>query len=125
MSRVQENGPGHPKKGNHSWTILLAGGEGRRLSHFVRAIHPDNRPKQFATIIGTRSMLQHTYDRALRHSPPERILVVTTEGQQGWALAQLPRAPREASPTVSGGIRRGPVAASYASSHPELPRLRP
>jgi mannose-1-phosphate guanylyltransferase len=98
MPRVQGNGSasigGHQEKGSQPWTILLAGGEGRRLSAFVRTVHADNRPKQFATIIGTRSMLQHTYERALRHSAPERILVAITAGQQGWALAQLPQAPK-------------------------------
>ena len=92
LGNVSEYVREHQEKETHPWTILLAGGEGRRLSPFVRAIHPDNRPKQFATIIGTRSMLQHTYDRALRHSPPEKILIAITAGQEQWAFEQLPQA---------------------------------
>lgn len=72
------------------WVIVLAGGEGRRLSTFVDRLHPDRRPKQFATIVGTRSMLQHTYARALRLAPAENVLTIITDGQQGWAHVQLP-----------------------------------
>jgi len=76
-----------------TWSVLLAGGNGSRLSTLTRRFHSDARPKQFATLIGTRSMLQHTYERALWHSPPERILAVITEGQQRWAFSQLPDVP--------------------------------
>lgn len=76
-----------------TWAILLAGGEGRRLSPLVEQLHADHRPKQYATIIGTRSMLQHTHARALRHAPADRIVAVITEGQERWALEQLPDLP--------------------------------
>jgi mannose-1-phosphate guanylyltransferase len=48
------------------WIVILAGGQRRRLESFVRAIFGENRPKQFSSIIGTRSMLRHTWDRARR-----------------------------------------------------------
>ena len=74
----------------NGWTILLAGGGGSRLSRFVSRFHPDDRPKQFATLIGTRSMVQHTFDRALRHSLQGRVVTVISKGQERWASAQLP-----------------------------------
>ena len=72
------------------WSILLAGGNGSRLSRLIRWFHSDERPKQFATLIGRRSMLQHTWDRASAHSPADRAIVVLTGGQEGWARRQLP-----------------------------------
>lgn len=35
-------------------------------------------------------MVQHTFDRALRHSFRERIVTVISKGQERWASAQLP-----------------------------------
>lgn len=61
----------------HLWAIVLAGGEGRRLRPLIRRVHGDERPKQYATLVGSRSMLRHTIDRAALAVPPERIVVVT------------------------------------------------
>jgi mannose-1-phosphate guanylyltransferase len=58
------------------WAIILAGGEGCRLQNFVRALHGDERPKQFATIIGKRSMLRHTLDRVRLLFPKHHILTI-------------------------------------------------
>lgn len=73
------------------YSVLLAGGAGTRLAGLIRWVHSDGRPKQFATLLGTRSMVQHTYDRAAQISPPDRILAVLTSGQEGWASEQLDR----------------------------------
>ncbi len=64
------------------WVVVLAGGNGTRLQAFTRDILGTERPKQFCRIIGTRSMLRHTWDRALRMVPPERILTIITAGQE-------------------------------------------
>lgn len=101
----------HRENANEPWTVLLAGGEGRRLSSFIRTVHADDRPKQFATIIGTRSMLQHTYDRALRHSLPERILIAITAGQERWAFEQLPWAPERNFLVQPRNLDTGPAIA--------------
>lgn len=98
------------------WVILLAGGEGQRLSCLVGRLHGDRRPKQFATIIGTRSMLQHTYGRALAHASPDRILAVITEGQERWALAQLPHLPTRNFLIQPRGLDTGP-AVLFALAH--------
>lgn len=116
-----------PQSRAEPWTVLLAGGEGSRLSRLVRDIHPDARPKQFATLIGTRSMLQHTYGRARRHSPPEKILVVTTEGQEDWAYAQLPDVPHRNFLIQPRNLDTGPAicfaAAHAVSEDPHAPLL--
>ena len=92
-----------------TWAILLAGGKGQRLSSLIGRIHPDQRPKQYATIIGTRSMLQHTYARALAHALPDRILTVITEGQERWALGQLPQLPARNFLIQPRGLDTGPA----------------
>jgi mannose-1-phosphate guanylyltransferase len=48
------------------WSVVLAGGEGERLKPFVRELLGYEKPKQYCTFVGTRSMLQHTLDRSLR-----------------------------------------------------------
>lgn len=106
--------PSPPKAFPHApaarpWVILLAGGEGRRLSSLVGHFHADQRPKQFAVLIGTRSLLVHTYSRALRHTSPDRIIVVITEGQQRWALPQLSMAPTRNILIQPRGLDTGPA----------------
>lgn len=64
--------------------MVLAGGNGTRLQGFTRDVLGTERPKQFCRIIGTRSMLRHTWDRALRIVPPERIVTIITAGQEPY-----------------------------------------
>lgn len=56
--------------------IVLAGGEGRRLQAFIRERYGSDLPKQYVNFVGSRSMLEHTFNRAERLIPPERILTV-------------------------------------------------
>ena len=79
-------GAGSP--GADLWAIVLAGGEGRRLERFVRHVLRNEAPKQFCRIIGTRSMLRHTWDRALRMVEQDRIVTVITAGQQRYLAAE-------------------------------------
>lgn len=73
----------------HLWTIVLAGGDGVRLRQLTRALHGEERPKQFAMIHGGRSLLQATVERAARWSSPERIVVVVAEEREALARMQL------------------------------------
>jgi CTP:molybdopterin cytidylyltransferase MocA len=61
------------------WAIVLAGGRGVRLRPLVKVIHGDERPKQFAAIADSRSMLRHTLDRVALRIPPERTVVVVSQ----------------------------------------------
>jgi mannose-1-phosphate guanylyltransferase len=56
--------------------IVLAGGEGKHLRRFVHHMMHTDLPKQYAAIIGTRSMLTHTYDRVERLIPDDRVYTV-------------------------------------------------
>jgi mannose-1-phosphate guanylyltransferase len=61
------------------WGLVLAGGEGKRLEDYVRQLRGKCLPKQYVNFIGTRSMLEHTLDRAERLVPRRNILTVVTE----------------------------------------------
>lgn len=76
------------------WVVVLAGGRGTRLQQFIRHVTGSDRPKQFCRIVGTRSMLRHTWDRARGIVPADRILTVITAGQEPFlqdeALGTVP-----------------------------------
>ena len=56
--------------------IVLAGGDGQRLQPFIQRWRGDSLPKQYVTFVGTRSMLEHTFHRAEKLIPPERLFAV-------------------------------------------------
>jgi mannose-1-phosphate guanylyltransferase len=56
--------------------IVLAAGNGRRLRQFVHQQRGDYLPKQYINFIGKRSMLEHTFHRAEKLIPAERLFVV-------------------------------------------------
>jgi mannose-1-phosphate guanylyltransferase len=58
------------------WAVVLAGGQGTRLRPLTRLVHGDERPKQFARLIGC-SLLRQTLDRVSLAIPPRRTVVVT------------------------------------------------
>jgi len=78
------------------WAIVLAGGQGTRLSPLVSRIHADGRPKQFAVLTGSRSLLRQTLDRVAISVTPERTVVVTTETHSPYFASEFsgPGAPR-------------------------------
>lgn len=58
--------------------IVLAAGEGKRLQPFIQRLHGKDLPKQFVNFIGTRSMLEHTYDRVEKLIPSDRLFTVVS-----------------------------------------------
>jgi mannose-1-phosphate guanylyltransferase len=66
------------------WVVVLAGGQGTRLQEFIQRVLRSDRPKQFCRIVGTRSMLRHTWDRARGLVPDTRIVTVITAGQEQY-----------------------------------------
>jgi mannose-1-phosphate guanylyltransferase len=59
--------------------IILAGGEGKRLWPLIHKLRGDALPKQYVNFIGRRSMLEHTYHRAEKLIPPDRLFTVVNE----------------------------------------------
>jgi mannose-1-phosphate guanylyltransferase len=59
--------------------IILAAGEGSRLRSFVENLCGYALPKQYVNFIGKRSMLEHTFYRAQKMIPPERLFTVVSQ----------------------------------------------
>lgn len=71
------------------WSIVLSGGDGTRLRGYVEKRLGDHRPKQYCAFTGTRSLLQHTVERAGRLATYHRTLTVIAEGHARFARPQL------------------------------------
>ncbi len=71
------------------WSIVLAGGEGRRLRPMIRQWLGEHKPKQYCTFTGSRSLFQHTLDRADQLSAQERKLAVVARSHEEEASRQL------------------------------------
>jgi mannose-1-phosphate guanylyltransferase len=56
--------------------IVLSAGSGTRMRDFVHRLRGHDLPKQYVNFIGKRSMLEHTFDRAEKLIPAERLYVV-------------------------------------------------
>lgn len=74
---------------NNSWAVILAGGDGTRLTTLTRLISGDARPKQFCPIFGGRTLLGETRARLARLIPPERTLVMLQEAHESFYREEL------------------------------------
>ena len=61
----------------HLWGVVLSGGEGVRLRALTRQICGDERPKQYVSILGDRTLLRQTLDRVALRIRPSQTAVVT------------------------------------------------
>ena len=77
------------------WGIVLAAGEGTRVREFLTQVCGGRGIKQFCAVIGRRSLLQHTLDRAERLIPRERLLVVVSTEHRAEVETQLANWPAE------------------------------
>jgi mannose-1-phosphate guanylyltransferase len=71
------------------WSIVLAGGDGKRVLPLTQSWLGVEKPKQYCTFVGRRSLLQHTVDRAARLCPRDQILTVIDRRHRHYASAQL------------------------------------
>jgi mannose-1-phosphate guanylyltransferase len=70
------------------WCLLLAGGDGRRLSGLT-TMGGVTVPKQFCCLVGGPSLLQEALQRAQSISPPERVCAVVAATHRPWWCRQL------------------------------------
>lgn len=71
----------HPHK---TWAIVLSGGDGTRMQPFIQQWLGEDRPKQYCTFVGNRSMLEHTQDRAARTTHIDRFITVVGRGHGAY-----------------------------------------
>ena len=77
------------------WAIVLAGGEGVRLRPLVRQLCGDERPKQFAKIVGSKSLLGHTLDRVGLEIPPSRTVISACRVHDEYLAQEFPETPAQ------------------------------
>jgi mannose-1-phosphate guanylyltransferase len=58
------------------WAVVLAGGDGTRLRSLTRKIAGDERPKQFCSVLGRKTLLEEARSRVALEIAPERTLYV-------------------------------------------------
>jgi mannose-1-phosphate guanylyltransferase len=83
------------KQYEHLWAIILAGGDGVRMREYLKTWRNIDRPKQFANIVGTHSMLRHTIERAKRIVPIQRMRIVVNNQHLQYAHAEIPEPERK------------------------------
>lgn len=75
------------------WSIVLAGGSGRRLQTVTEAFEGEPVPKQYCDFGRERSLLQATLDRAAPVVPPSRTIVIVDRSHYRRAWAQIGERP--------------------------------
>jgi mannose-1-phosphate guanylyltransferase len=105
------------------WAVILAGGQGQRMTSLVRSWLGYPRPKQYCTFVGTRSMLQHTIDRAAKVVDSNRIVTVIGDNHLPyvWQSLKHDMVGRILRQPGGGGTGAGIVqAVTYVlAAHPE------
>jgi mannose-1-phosphate guanylyltransferase len=76
--------PRDPRTRKPRWVVVLSGGEGERLKAMTQKWLGVHRPKQYCAFVGSRTMLEHTLDRARVAVGPERIVTVIGRGHRAF-----------------------------------------
>jgi len=66
------------------WAVILAGGEGKRLSSLTQRIAGDARPKQFCSVVGDSSLIQQTRGRVSLAIREDHSLIVVTRAHERY-----------------------------------------
>ena len=65
-----------------AWSLVLAGGDGRRLRPLTRRISGDERPKQFCKILGQDTLVEQTLRRAAMLVAPGHVLAAVVRAHE-------------------------------------------
>lgn len=85
--------------------VIMAGGAGTRFW----PLSTEEKPKQFLSLFGSRSLVQKSFDRIAGIVKPERILVLTNARFLHYVREQLPQVPPEN--VIGEPVRRDTAAA--------------
>ena len=96
------------------WAIVLAGGEGTRMQPLISCWIGEARPKQYCAFIGTRSMLEHTIDRA--RSVVSEKQIVTVIGQNHGKFLNRSANGRLHGPVLEQPKNMGTAAGAFLSA---------
>lgn len=77
----------------HRWGVVLAGGDGTRLQPLTRLACGDNRPKQFCSLLGGRTLLAQTRERISGTIDREHVLFVLTKKHEPFFKEELQYVP--------------------------------
>lgn len=72
-----------------AWAIVLSGGEGRPLRPLVQRILGQDRPPQYAPLLGPRSLLRQTLERLAPVISTERTVVVTVRSHTAYIAEEF------------------------------------
>ncbi|MEO8698811.1 MAG: sugar phosphate nucleotidyltransferase [Kofleriaceae bacterium] len=87
--RTSTSEPAYDESSHLDWTLALAGGDGARLDAYVKRRFGRRIPKQYCSLLGTRSMLQHTLERLNKITPAARTITVIGTHHGEFAYPQL------------------------------------
>ena len=92
-------------KSSNFYAVILSGGSGERFW----PLSTPERPKQFLTVFGGKSLLRQAVERLKGLVPPERVIVVTAESLVKATRSELPELPQ--ANIVAEPCRRDTAAA--------------
>lgn len=79
----------HHRHSQHTWALILAGGEGNRLRQLTTTRCGTAVPKQFCSLAGGRTLLQEAIERAQGVVASERICTILAQQHRQWWSALL------------------------------------
>jgi mannose-1-phosphate guanylyltransferase len=71
-------------KARHTWSLILAGGDGSRLRALTTRPCGTSVPKQYCSLHGGHSLLEDAIARARRVVAPERICTIVAQQHRQW-----------------------------------------
>jgi len=69
---------------DHTWAVVLAGGDGKRLAALTADDQGRHVPKQFCSLDGETSLLELALARAKSLVPADRVCVVVAKDHERW-----------------------------------------
>jgi mannose-1-phosphate guanylyltransferase len=76
-----------------AWSLVLAGGDGRRVRPLTRKISGDERPKQFCRVLGQDTLMEQTLRRAAMLVAPDHVLAAVVHAHERFYAPLLHHIP--------------------------------